>query len=126
GCQKPVVPSKYAPVLPAVGSLIHLGVRNVGEQLTVQFPAGTSGFSVISQGPATNLYTQVQLTSGAAANAPLPTPIGSPSNSTFFTYPDISGRDPSNRNILWSRPLSAGTAAATFPTTTSAPGQTQP
>jgi len=117
------VPSKYAPVLPAVGSAIHLGVRNVGEQLTVQFPAGTSGFSVISQGPATNPFTQVQLASGAAANAPLPTPIGSPANSTFFTYPDISGREPSNRNILWSGPLSPGTAAVTFPNTTAALGQ---
>jgi len=123
GCQKPTIASSYAPVLPAIGQAIHMGVRNVGEQLTVQFPAGTSGFSVISQGAAANPYFQVQLASGAAANAPLPTPIGSPNNAAFFTYPDPGVNAPSDRNILWSGPLSPGFAAVTFPNTTAALAQ---
>ena len=117
GCQKPIVPSSYAPTLPAIGVATHLGLRNVGETLTVQFPAGTSGFSVISQGAATNA-AQVQLVSGAAANAPLPTPIGSPSNANFFTYPELTDRAPTDCTILWSGPLSPVTAAVTFPNTT--------
>ena len=121
-CAKPIVPSTYAPVLPAIGSAIHLGLRNVGEQLAVQFPAGTSGFSVISQGAATNI-PQVLLASGAAANAPLPTPIGAPGNASYFTYPDPGQQAPSDRNILWSGPLSPTTAAVTFPNTTAALGQ---
>jgi hypothetical protein len=121
GCQKPIVPSSYAPVLPAVGAATHLGLRNVGEVLTVQFPAGTSGFSVISQGAATNVAT-VQLLSGAAANAPLPTPIASPTSGSFFTYPDVSGLAPSDRRLVWSGPLSPVTAAVTFPNSTAGLG----
>ena len=121
GCQKPIVASTYAPTLPAVGAANHLGMHQVGEKLTVQFPPGTSGFSVLSQGAATNA-AQVQLVSGLAANAPLPTPIASPSAS-FFTYPDLADRAPSDRNILWSGPLSPVTAAVTFPNTTAGLGQ---
>ncbi len=112
GCVQPIVQSTYAPAPPAVGATLALGVHQVGEKVQFQLPAGTSGFTVVSQGQSTNV-SKVSVFGGVLPNSPLPTPIDEP-NGTFFNYPNSFGQAPSDRALTWS-PISPVTAAVTFP-----------
>ena len=112
GCVQPIVQSTYAPAPPAVGATLALGMHQVGEKVQFQLPAGTSGFTVVSQGQSTNV-SKVSVFGGVLPNSPLPTPIDSP-NGNFFTYPTSFGQAPSDRALTWS-PISPVTAAVTFP-----------
>jgi hypothetical protein len=109
-CQIPTVPSTYA------GSLTHVGVRQVGQSVTFQVPAGASGFTILSQGASGNAG-QVTFNQGVLPNSPAPSPILIPNGQTFFEYPIVETLDPSSRNLLWSGPLAPLTAALTFPNT---------
>ncbi|HEY1335552.1 MAG TPA: hypothetical protein VGF31_14920, partial [Myxococcaceae bacterium] len=55
-CVQPIVQSTYAPVLPAIGSTLPLGAHQVGETVQFQLPPGTTSFTVVSQGQATNVH----------------------------------------------------------------------
>ena len=112
GCVQPIVQSTYAPALPAVGSTLSLGAHQVGETVQFQLPPGTSGFTVVSQGQATNVG-QVSAFGSALPNSPLPTPITAP-DGTFFDYPTSFDRAPADRTLTFS-PISPVTAAVTFP-----------
>jgi hypothetical protein len=110
GCQIPTVASTYA------GSLTHVGVRQVGQSVTFQMPAGASGFTILSQGAANNTGL-VAFNQGMLPNSPTPSPLLTPDGRTFFEIPPETV-DPSSRNIVWSGPLSPLTAALTFPNST--------
>ena len=112
GCVQPIVQSTYAPAPPAIGSTLSLGAHQVGETVQFQLPPGTSGFTVVSQGTATNVE-RVSVFGGILPNSPLPTPIASP-DGAFFAYPTSFDQAPSDRMLTWS-PISPVTAAVTFP-----------
>jgi len=112
GCLQPIVQSTYAPAPPAIGSTLALGDHSVGETVQFQLPAGTTGFTVVSQGQSTNVG-QVHAFGSVFPNSPLPTPITGPGG-TFFDYPTSFDRAPSDRTLTWS-PISPVTAAVTFP-----------
>ena len=112
GCLQPVVQSTYAPAPPAVGATLSLGSHQVGETVQFQLPAGTSGFTVVSQGQSTNV-SKVSVFGGLLPNSPVPTPIEAP-NGTFFDYPTSFDLAPSDRTLTFS-PISPVTAAVTFP-----------
>jgi hypothetical protein len=112
GCLQPIAQSSYAPAPPAAGSTLSLGSHQVGETVQFQLPAGTCGFTVVSQGQSTNV-DQVHAFGSVFPNSPLPTPITSP-DGTFFDYPTSFDRPPSDRTLTWS-PISPVTAAVTFP-----------
>jgi len=112
GCLQPMVQSTYAPAPPAAGATLSLGLHQVGESVQFQLPAGTSGFTVVSQGQSTNV-SKVSVLGGLLPNAPVPTPIQAP-NGTFFDYPTSFDQAPSDRTLTWS-PISPVTAAVTFP-----------
>jgi len=112
GCVQPIVQSTYAPAPPAVGATLSLGQHQVGEQVQFQLPAGTSGFTVVSQGQSTNVPL-VSAFGSVLPNSPIPTPIAAP-DGTFFDYPESFGQAPSDRMLTFS-PLSPVTAAVTFP-----------
>ena len=112
GCLQPIVQSTYAPAPPAVGATLALGVFQVGQTAQFQLPAGTSGFTVVSQGQSTNV-AKVGVFGGVLPNAPVPTPIEEP-DGTFFDYPTSFDQAPSDRTLTWS-PISPVTAAVTFP-----------
>jgi hypothetical protein len=112
GCVQPIVQSTYAPAPPAIGSTLLLGEHQVGETIQFQLPPGTSGFTVVSQGRATNVE-RVGVFGGVLPNSPLPTPITSP-DGAFFEYPASFDQAPSDRMFTWS-PISPVTAAVTFP-----------
>ena len=111
-CVQPIVQSTYAPAPPAVGAALSLGIHQVGEQVQFQLPAGTSGFTVVSQGQATNVAV-VSAFGSVLPNSPVPTPIAAP-NGTFFDYPASFDQAPADRMLTFS-PLSPVTAAVTFP-----------
>jgi hypothetical protein len=77
-----------------------------------QLPAGTTSFTVVSQGQATNA-DQVNAFGVVFPNSPLPTPITAPEG-TFFDYPASFELAPSDRTLTWA-PISPVTAAVTFP-----------
>ena len=112
GCVQPIVQSTYAPAPPAVGSILSFGEHQVGETIQFQLPPGTSGFTVVSQGKATNVK-RVGVFGGVLPNSPLPTPIASP-DGAFFEYPTSFDQAPSDRMFTWS-PISPVTAAVSFP-----------
>jgi len=112
GCLQPVVQSTYAPAPPAVGATLSLGSHQVGETVQFQLPAGTSGFTVVSQGQSSNV-SKVGVLGGVLPNSPVPTPIEAP-NGTFFDYPTSFDAAPSDRALTFS-PISPVTAAVTFP-----------
>jgi len=112
-CARPVVQSTYAPVPPAVGLTLTLGSHQVGETVQFQLPPGTSGFTVVAQGPPTN-EPRVNAFGTVLPNSPVPTPIAAPDGSTFFNLPTSFDLAPSDRMLTWSA-VSPGTAAVTFP-----------
>lgn len=112
GCVQPIVQSTYAPAPPADGLTLALGVHQVGETVQFQLPPGTSGFTVVSQGEATN-EARVTAFGNVFPNSPLPTPIAAP-DGTFFDYPSSFESTPSDRMLTWS-PISPVAAAVTFP-----------
>lgn len=116
-CLQPIVQSTYAPAPPAVGSTLALGMHQVGDKVSFQLPAGSSGFTVVSQGQATNVST-VKVFGGSLPNTPLPTPIDAPGGS-FFNYPTSFGQAPSDRALTWS-PISPVAGAVTYPNGTAA------
>jgi len=111
-CAQPIVQSTYAPVLPAIGSTLSLGVHQVGESVQFQLAPGTTSFTVVSQGQATNV-DQVNAFGLVFPNTPLPTPITAPEGA-FFDYPSSFDIAPPDRALTWA-PISPVTAAVTFP-----------
>ncbi|MGZ6029181.1 MAG: hypothetical protein ACXWK5_07160 [Myxococcaceae bacterium] len=112
GCVQPVVQSTYAPAPPAIGSTLPLGMHAVGTKLQFQLPAGTTGFTVVSQGSSSNV-SKVSAFGALLPNGPLPTPIQEP-NGTFFDYPASFDLAPPDRALTWS-PISPVTGSVTFP-----------
>ncbi len=112
GCVQPIVQSTYAPSPPSAGSTLALGMHPVGTALQFQLPAGTTGFTVVSQGKSSNV-SKVSAFGTVLPNGPLPTPIQEP-NATFFDYLTSFDVSPSDRALTWS-PISPVTGAVTFP-----------
>ena len=113
GCVQPIVASTYPATL---GTTLALGSHPVGTKVQFQLPAGTTGFTVVSQGSSSNV-SKVSAFGSLLPNGPVPTPIQEP-NGTFFDYPASFAVPPSDRNLTWS-PISPVTGAVTFPNGTS-------
>jgi hypothetical protein len=93
-------------------------VRQVGQSVTFEVPAGASGFTILSQGASGNAG-QVTFAGAVLPNSPTPSPLLTPDGQKFFTIPNTSEtNNPSARNLVWSGPLSPLTAALTFPNST--------
>lgn len=81
GCQVPVVNSALSSA-----DVQRLGTHPPGTSLTFQVPAGAAGFSIVSQAVTTvNGFLDCNaIGAGIVANVPVPSPILTPTNSTFF------------------------------------------
>jgi hypothetical protein len=109
-CNTPVVASTYS------GKVISLGSHAVGETLLFDLPAGTSGFSVVAQGDATN-QAEVKFTSGSFQNAAFPSPLIAPGNQAFYLWDPAPADAPSDRMVQWYLPYAPLASAFTFPNT---------
>jgi hypothetical protein len=78
GCQTPVVKSAF----PAA-DVQALGVHQVGQQLSFTVPTGAVGFSIVSQ--AVSTVPLVYSGGAVGPNLPVPSPLLTPQNATFFS-----------------------------------------
>jgi hypothetical protein len=113
GCRLPVVTSALAS-----GDVQQLGTQVAGTQVSFDVPAGTVGFSIISQATGTN-NPYLVCDGVRSANVPVPTPVLTPSGAAFFNVTATPPLDWSTAPLLsfgiaGQQPY---TAALTFPNT---------
>jgi hypothetical protein len=107
GCRMPVVSSS----LP-VGEVQSLGIHQVGETLSFNVPAGSIGFSIVSQGVVVASPTYYY---GAPfPNLPVPSPLLAPSGATFFDDLVMPQQDLTTLLVVSGLPSQDDGAAYTF------------
>lgn len=114
-CLKPIVSTRYPS---SMGSALSLGTHSPGDSIQFTLPAGTSGFSIVSQGHSANA-SEVHFNSAVVPNAAFPASLSTPSSQSFYNWLNSLSLAPSDRPVNWYTPFAPLTGAFTFPGSTS-------
>jgi hypothetical protein len=106
GCRMPVVSSALS-----AGEVQSLGVHQVGETLSFDVPAGSIGFSIVSQAVTAQ---PTYFFSASFPNLPVPSPLLTPNKVTFFDDLVMPAQDLTTLLLVSGLPSQGGGAAYTF------------